>query len=65
MVKLEGRPSMKQYVKNKPITWSFKFCYRCASETRYLYYLDLHLGKKESSIENLGPDVVLKRTESL
>ena len=37
MVKLTGRSSMKQYVKNKPIKSGFKFCFCCASKTGYLY----------------------------
>ena len=49
---------MKQYVKNKPIKWGFKFWYCCASETGYIYQLDLYLGKKESAEENLGTSVV-------
>ena len=56
---------MKQYVKNKPIKWGFKFWFRCASKTGYLYQLDLYLGKKEKTEENLGPSVVLKMTECL
>ena len=56
---------MKQYVKNKPIKWSFKFLFRCASKTGYLYQLDLYLVKKEKTEENLGPSVVLKVTECL
>ena len=36
MVKFKGRSSMKQYVKNKPIKWGFKFWFRCASKTGYL-----------------------------
>ena len=54
-----------KHVENRPIKWGFKIWYRCASETRYLYQLDLHLCKKESAEKNLGPDVVLKMTESL
>ena len=65
MVNLTGSSSMKQYVKNKPITWGFKFQFHCASKTGYLYQLDLYLGKKEKTEENLGPSVVLKMTECL
>ena len=65
MVKFKGRSTMRQYVKNKPIKWGFKFWYRCASKTGYLYQFDLYLGKKESREENLGPSVVLAQTESL
>ena len=60
MVKFTGRSSMKQYVKNKLIKWGLKFWFRCASKTGYLYQLDLYLGKKEKTEENLGPSVVLK-----
>ena len=63
--KFTGRSRMKQYVKNKPIKWGFKFWSRCASKTGYLYQLDLHLGKKEKAEENLGPSAVLKMTECL
>ena len=41
MVKLKGRSSMKQLVKDKPIKWGFKFWLCCASETGYLYQFDL------------------------
>ena len=58
MVKFTGRSSMKQYVKNKPIKWGFKFWFLCANKTGYLYQLDLYLGKKEKTEENLGPSVV-------
>ena len=30
MVKFKGRAPMKQYMKNKPIKWGFKFWFRCA-----------------------------------
>ena len=64
MVKLKCRSGMKQYVKNRPIKWDFKFWYRCTSEAEYLYQFDLFLGKKESAEENLRPGVALKMTES-
>ena len=57
---------MKQYVKNKTIKWGFKFWFRCASPTGYLYQLDLYLSKKgKKTEENFGPSVVLKMTECL
>ena len=65
MVKFKRRSSMRQYLKNKPINWGFKFWYHCASKTGYLYQFDLYLGKKESRGENLGPSVVLALTECL
>ena len=51
MVKFKGRSCMKQYVKNEPIKWRFKFWYGCASERGYLYQFDLYFGKKESAEE--------------
>ena len=39
--KFKGRSSVKQYIKNKPITWDFEYWYRCDSETGYLYQLEL------------------------
>ena len=41
MRKFKIRSSMKQYIKNKPIKWGFKYCYRCDSETGYVYHLEL------------------------
>ena len=65
MVKLKGRSSMKQYVKNKLIKLGFKFWYLCASETGYLYQFDLYMGKTESAEKNFGPGVVYKLAEFL
>ena len=64
MVKFDSQSSMKQYVKNKPIKSGFKFLYRCASGTAYLYQFDWYLSKKESAEENLEPGVVFEVTES-
>ena len=47
-VKFKDWSSMKQHVKNNPIKWGSKFSYRRASETGYLYQLDLYFGKKEA-----------------
>ena len=44
MCKFKDRPSMKQYIKNKLIKWGFKYCYRCNSETGYVYQLELYQG---------------------
>ncbi|XP_065652990.1 piggyBac transposable element-derived protein 3-like [Hydra vulgaris] len=41
MVKFKRRNLMKQYLKNKPIKWGFKFCFRCCSDTGYLYEFDI------------------------
>ena len=63
LIKFKRRSRMRQYVKNKPIQWGFKFWYRCATKTGYLYQFDLHLGKKKNREENLGPSGVLVLTE--
>ena len=34
---------MKQYIKNKPIKWGFKYRYRCDSKTAYVYRFYLRL----------------------
>ena len=66
MVKFKGRSGMKPYIKSKPIKWGFKFWFRCASKTGYLYEMDMYLGKKEKETEyNLGESVVIKLCESL
>ncbi len=58
--------AMKQYLKNKPIKWGFKFWIRAASLSGYVYELDLYLGKKTFTPELLlGEGVVLKLTKRL
>ena len=37
----------KQYMKNKPIKWDFKWWRRCCSKTIYLYEFDIYLSNKE------------------
>ena len=59
MSKFKGRLSMKQYITNKPITWGFKYWYRCDSETGYIYQLELYQGEKETWELSLGSSVVL------
>ena len=57
--------SRKQYMKNKPIKWGFKWWYRCCSKTGYLYKFDLYLGKKEKAELGLGERVVLDLSKKL
>ena len=57
--RFNGRSSIKQYIKNKPVKWSLKYCYRCDSETGYIYQLELYQGRKERRELNLGSSVVL------
>ena len=65
VTKFKGRHSSKQYIKNKPIKWGFKWWFRCSSKTGYLYDFDLYLRKKDSVEFGLGESVVLKLTEKL
>ena len=59
MCKFKGRSRMKQYIKNKRIKWGFKYCYRCDSETDYVYQLELYQEQKEKNKLNFGSSVVL------
>ena len=67
MVKFKGRSGMKQYIKSKPIKWSFKFWFRCSSKSGYLYQMDIYLGRKQTPEFNLGlgEEVVLQMTKNL
>ena len=65
MVKFKGRSSMKQYVKNKPIKWGFKFWFRCASKIGYLQEMDMYLGKKQQVVHSMGEGVVLQLSQKL
>ena len=40
LTKFKGRYSMRQYLKMKPIKWSFKWWFRSASSNGYLYEFD-------------------------
>ena len=53
-VRFKGRSGMKQYIKSKPITWSFKFWFCCSSKSGYLYQMDIYLGRKQTPEFNLG-----------
>ena len=65
MTKFKGRNSCKQYIKNKPIKWGFKWWCRCSSTTGYLYEFNLYLGKKEKTELGLGESVVLNLSQKL
>ena len=53
-VRFKGRSGMKQYIKSKPIKWSFKFWFCCSSKSGYLYQMDIYLGRKQTPEFNLG-----------
>lgn len=65
MTKFKGRMSCKQYMKNKPIKWGFKWWCRCSSKTGYLYEFELYLGKKNKTELGLGETVVLNLSKKL
>ena len=65
MCKFKGKSLMRQYMKNKPIKWGFKFWFRCGSKSGYLYDFDMYLGKKKSTEFGLGESVVLSLCKSL
>ena len=50
---------MKQYMKNKPIKWGFKYRYRCDSEIGYVCQVELYQGRKENRELNLESSVAL------
>ena len=56
---------MKQYVKNKPIKWGFKFWLRCDAITGYIYDFDSYAGRKNAPERCLGESVVLDLTKIL
>ena len=66
-LKFKGRSGMKQYLKSKPIKWSFKVWFRCSSKSVYLYQMDICLRRKQRPEFNLGlgEEVVLQLTKDL
>ena len=65
MVKFKGHHSMKQYFKNKPIKWGFKFWLWCDALTGYLYEFDIYTGRKDAPELGLGENVVMDLTKKL
>ena len=65
MVKFKGHSSMKQYIKNKPIKWGFKFWLLCDAITGYIYQFDMYTGRKDSPELGLGENVVMELTKKL
>ena len=45
---------MRQYMKNKPIKWGFKFWFRCGAKSGYLYEFNIYLKKKGNTEFGLG-----------
>ena len=65
MVKFKGHNCMKQYVKNKPIKWGFKFWLGCDAFTVYIYEFDIYTGRKDAPELGLGENVLLDLTKKL
>ena len=65
MVKFKANSSTKQYVKNKPIMWGFKFWLRCDAITGYIYEIDIYTEQKDAPELGLGQNVVLDLTKKL
>ena len=65
MCKFKGKIIMRQYMKNKPIKWAFKFWFRCGAKSGYLYEFDMYLGKKVNTEFDLGEFVVLSLCQKL
>jgi DNA excision repair protein ERCC-6 len=64
MVKFKGSNSMKQYMKGKPVSWGFKEWILAASNTGYIYLIDMYTGKDEKvGGYVLGESVVLQMTK--
>ena len=55
---------MKQFIKSKLIKKDFKY-FRCSSKSRYLYQMDIFIGRKETPEFNLEEEVVLQLTKNL
>ena len=52
--KFKRKSIMRQYMKNKPIKWGFKFWFRCGAKSGYLYEFDMYLEKKGNTEFGLG-----------
>ena len=56
---------MRQYMKNKPIKWGFKFWFCCGPKSGYLYEFDMYLEKKGNTEFGLHESVVLSLYQEL
>ena len=71
MVKFKGHNSLKQYIKNKPVKWGFKFWVRADSITGYVFAIKLYSGKGsgyvQGSLSNIsfGASVILCMSRGL
>ena len=65
MFKFKRKSIMRQYRKNKPIKWGFKFWVRSGAKSGYLYEFDMYLGKKGNIEFGLGESAVLSLCQKL
>ena len=65
MCKFKGKSIMRQYMKNKPIKWGFKFWFCCGAKSGYLYEFNMYVGKKGNTELGLGESVVLSLCQKL
>ena len=65
MCKFKGKNIMRQYMKNKPIKWGFKFWFRCRAKSGYLYEFDMYLGKKGNTEFGLSESAALSLCQKL
>ena len=54
MCKFNRKSTMREYMKNKPIKWDFKFWFRCGAKSGYLYEFNIYLRKKWNTEFGLG-----------
>ena len=65
MCKFKGKSIMRQYMKNKPIKWDFKFWFRCRPTSSYLHEFNMYLGKKGNTEFGHGESVILSLCHKL
>ena len=65
MCKFKEKSIIRQYMKNKPIKWGFKFWFHCGAKSDYLYEFDIYLGKKGNTEFGLGESVILSMCQKL
>ena len=63
--KFKGKSIMRQYMKNKPIKWGFKFWFCCGAKSGYLYEFNMYVGKKGNTELGLGESAVISLCQKL
>ena len=56
---------MRQYMKNKPIKWGFKFWFCSGANSGYLYKFDMYQGKEVNTQFGFGESVILSLCQKL